>query len=165
MSRTKNIMALILAALCGCGGDRTAARDEPGTAAVRPDFSTPEGALLSLEDAYRRKDIEGAVKSKDFRIEARLMLLKLGKLPADQVDEELISKTAEVLELAYRKQLEQEGIPDMLGVRSTFPKTEPYQHGIVLVTEVCHYQDGGTSTQRMLVAKTAGGWRVLNPVE
>lgn len=132
-------------------------------ASVRPDFSTPEGALLSLEDAYRRKDIEAAVKSKDFRIEARLMLRNNKNLPAD--DDELIAKAAEVLQLAYRKQFERDGFPDLNGVRSTFPKTEPHQDGVVVVTEVCHYPDGGSSTQRMLVAKTPGGWRVLNVVK
>jgi hypothetical protein len=35
----------------------------------------------------------------------------------------------------------------------------------VIVTEVCHYPDGGTSKQRILVAEAEKGWRVLNPVE
>ena len=35
---------------------------------------------------------------------------------------------------------------------------------LLVVTEVCCYPDGGTSLQKILVAKTADGWRVLNPV-
>jgi hypothetical protein len=132
---------------------------------VKEDFSTPEGAILSLEDAYRRKDIEAAVRCKDFRAESRLMLLSKTKIPADQVDDELVAKTAEVLELAYRKQFEQQGFPDLAGVKSTFPAKERRQDGIVLVTEVCKYPDGGSSTQRILVAETPVGWRVLNAVQ
>ena len=37
---------------------------------VAKNFETPEGAILCLEDAYRRKDIEAAVAAKDFKIEA-----------------------------------------------------------------------------------------------
>ena len=34
---------------------------------VAKNFETPEGAILCLEDAYRRKDIEAAVAAKDFK--------------------------------------------------------------------------------------------------
>ena len=45
---------------------------------VAKDFTTPEGAILCLEDAYRREDIEAAIAAKDFKTEARLMLQKTG---------------------------------------------------------------------------------------
>src|SRR5262245_8527924 len=94
------------------------------------DFSTPEGAILCLEDAYRAKDIEAAVRCKDFNMEARLMLEKLPKLK-DAIDDKLITRTAEVLELAYRKEIEKKGFPDMTDVSSSFPKVEPLRDGIV----------------------------------
>ena len=43
---------------------------------VGKDFSSPEGAILCLEDAYRKRDIEAAVAAKDFATEARRMLQK-----------------------------------------------------------------------------------------
>lgn len=128
------------------------------------DFSTPEGAILCLEDAYRAKDIEAAVRCKDFQTEARLMLEKLS-MPKEEMDDEIIGKTAEVLELGFRKEKEQKGFPDMNGVTSTFPKTEPMGDGMVAVTEDCTYPDGQTSRQRLLVGKTEGGWRVLHPID
>jgi hypothetical protein len=128
------------------------------------DFSTPEGALLCLEDAYRAKDIEAAVRCKDFKMEARVMLEKLQNLQG-AIDDQLIAKTAEVLELGFRKELEKKGFPDMTGVASTFPKVEPFRDGIVMVTEECSYPGGTKSKQRLLVSKTADGWRVLNPVD
>jgi hypothetical protein len=58
-----------------------------------PDFSTPEGALAALEDAYKRKDLDGAVAAKDFEYEAREMLLALKNLPGPP-DDDLVSQTA-----------------------------------------------------------------------
>ena len=63
--------------------------------------------------------------------------------------------------------MKEKGFPDFSGVYSHFTKTEPYKdyQDIVAVTEVCTFPDGGTSTQKLLVAKTPKGWRVLNVVE
>ncbi len=159
--------AILLATLLllGCRHDPSNSTGSSQTSSIQADFSTPEGAILCLENAYRSQDLEAAVKCKDFPSEARLMLEKVSKLPKDQIDDEITSKTAEVLELAYRSEMKAKGFPDMKGVVSTFPKQEPGSDGIVTVTEVCRYPDGGTSTQKMLVAKTANGWRVLNPVD
>jgi len=129
------------------------------------DFSTPEGAILCLEDAYLAKDIEAAVRCKDFHIEARLMLEKLKSLPKDVIDNAIINKTAEVLELAFRKEIEKKGFPDMTGMSSAFTKVEQFKEGVVAVTEECSYPNGRKSKQRLLVAKTDNGWRVLNPID
>ena len=64
------------------------------------DFTTPEGAILMLEDAYRKKDLQAAVDAKDFVAESRVMLSTL-ETPFDK-DEEIVEKSAEVLELAFR---------------------------------------------------------------
>jgi hypothetical protein len=147
--------ALVFIAVAGCS---TKAKE------AGHDFATPAGAILCLEDAYRAKDIEAAVACKDFRIEARLMLQSMKNL-SERANDELISKTAKVLELSYRAEIKKSGFPNMAGVQCTFPKEEPYAEDIVTVTEVCRYPDGGSSTQRVLVAKTDKGWRVLNPVK
>ena len=69
---------------------------------VRQDFTTPEGAILCLEDAYRQRDIEAAVAAKDFKTEARLLLQKTGF--KDFIDDEMVAKTAQALELGFRAQ-------------------------------------------------------------
>jgi len=71
---------------------------------VPGDFSTPEKALASLEDAYNRKDIVAAVAAKDFLFEAREMLLSI-KNPPVPPDEETVKLTAEVLELGFLRRL------------------------------------------------------------
>lgn len=126
---------------------------------VRKDFTTPEGAILCLEDAYRRKDIDAAVAAKDFKTEARLMLEKTGL--KNCIDDEIVAETAEALEPSFRAHTT-ERWPDFDRLESFFPKREPLGNGIVAVTEVCRFPDGLFSRQKMLVVETLDGWRVLH---
>jgi len=126
---------------------------------VRKDFTTPEGAILCLEDAYRRKDIEAAVAAKDFKTEARLMLEKTGFKIC--ISEETVAKLAQTLELAFRSQISAKW-PEFKNLESFFPQRVPFADGIVAVTEVCGFPDGRFSRQQMLVVETPDGWRVLH---
>jgi hypothetical protein len=151
-------------ALRGSGTQR--ARDEAyaqlkALPPVTKDFTTPEGAILCLEDAYRRHDIEAAIAAKDFKTEAKLMLQKTGF--KDHIDDEIIAKTAEVLIASFRAHTTAKW-PDFEGLESFFTKREPHADKVVIVTEMCRFPDGGFSRQQMLVAETPQGWRVLNPV-
>jgi len=150
-------LSIGLLLLAGCG--QTASQS-----AIVHDFSTPQGAILCLEDAYRAKDIEAAVRCKDFQMEARAMSEKIGA-SKEVMDDAVIKQLADVLELGYRGELKQKGFPDFNGVTCTFPTTEQKSDGLVVVTEECSYAGGQTSRQKLLVGKTANGWRVLNPVE
>jgi hypothetical protein len=129
------------------------------------DFTTPEGAILMLEKAYRQKDIEAAVAAKDFVAESRVMLSRLES--GIEQDPEVLKKSAEVMELSFRADMKKNGFPDFSGIRSRFTRKEKYQDfaDIVAVTEVCMFPDGGISTQKLLVANTTNGWRVLNVLE
>jgi hypothetical protein len=128
-----------------------------------PDFSTPEGAIRALENAYRAKDIELAVAAKSFELEARVMLLGLDALANSNLSNDLITQTAEVLELAYRKEIVSSGFPDFVGVESKFSSKREVLPGVVEVKEQCRYPDGQVSAQRIMVGNTGSGWRVLNP--
>lgn len=128
---------------------------------VPKDFTTPEGAILCLEDAYRRRDLEAAIAAKDFHTEARLMLQKTGF--KEHMDDEMIARTAEVLVLSFRAQTTAKW-PVFEGLESFFNNRQPHAEKVVLVTEMCRFPDGGFSKQQMLVAETPQGWRVLNPV-
>ena len=136
-------------------------RDE---AEFRRDFSTPQGAILKLGDAYRTRDVDAAVAAKDFTREAELVLSRL-PLPNRATDDTLVAKTATTLELAFRSQLER-GFPDLAGARSAFSDATVYTGigGGLVVTEIVTYPDGRTSRQELIVADTGNGWRVLIPV-
>lgn len=134
-------------------------------AGIKLDFSTPEGAILMLEDAYRKRDLEAAVAANDFAAQARLMLTDLGK--GLEKDADLLKETAETLELAYRAQMKKQGFPNFDGLTSRFPGKKPHAKfkDMLEVTEVCTFPDGGTSTQRILVSKTDQGYRVVIPLK
>ena len=127
---------------------------------IKADLSTPEGAILSLEEAYRQGDIERAVACKDFKAEAIHMLRDKPVFDTP----EGVTKIAEALELAYRLQMKA-GFPDFKGVTSTFPKKEDLGDGKMVITEVCKYPDGGISTQKIMVIKSETGWKVMVPVK
>ncbi len=129
--------------------------------AYAADFTTPEGAILCLEDAYRRRDLDGAVACKDFAIEAKLMLETIGG--GFDRDGDIIAKTAETLELSFRMHTIK-AWPDFTRLQSFFVAREAYKNGVVVVTEICRFPDGRTSRQKILVAQTPRGWRVLNPL-
>jgi hypothetical protein len=122
------------------------------------DFTTPEGAILCLEDAYRRHDIEAAVACKDFRIEATLLLADAAPEAAD--DPEVQAQAADVLEQAFRKE-KAEAWPDMAGVESFFVGREDLTDEFVVVNEFNRFPDGTFAEVYLQVALTEKGWRVL----
>lgn len=131
-----------------------------------PSSTTPEDAILALEEAYRKKDIDAAVGAKDFLIEARLLLERIRREKSEaSVAVDLIPQTAHVLELSFRDHHARKGFPDMTGVVSSFPKKEQIEPGIWAVTELCTWPDGESVTQKILVAQTESGWKVLNPTK
>lgn len=139
----------LLIAFAGCGG------------APMHDLSTPESAILSLEDAYRAADMEAALKCKDFDVEAKLMLEKVNTELSD--DPELLQQTAEVLKLGFMAEMKEKGFPDFRGITSTFSNQKPYQgrDDIVEITETCNHGNGQTTTNQLTVAKTAAGWKMV----
>ena len=127
-----------------------------------PDFSTPEGALAALEDAYKRKDLDGAVAAKDFEYEARAMLLALKNLPSPPADD-LVIQTASLLELAFKKQIETSGFPDFTTIRCQVASRKELQSDLVELVEECTFPDGGKSRQILHACKSSGGWHIVNP--
>jgi len=119
----------------------------------------PEDALRRIEDAYRAKDVELAVACKDFEREARLMLDQLR--PGMSSDAELLRKTAETLEQAYRSEVKKTGLPDMKGVRCTVMKKEPGSGDLVKLTERCVWPDKHESVDVVTVAPSKLGWRLV----
>ena len=139
----------------------------PVAAVATGPTDSPEQAIQRLEAAYRAKDIEAAVGAKDFRSEARLMLQDLAKegRPDLSGDAEVLRQTAELLELAYRKEMKESGFPDLAGVECSFAPHEVLTEALVVVHENCRFPDGAITHQRINVAKTSAGWRVLNPLD
>jgi hypothetical protein len=119
-----------------------------------PDFSTPEGAVIALEDAYRRRDLEAAVQSKDFKQDAFYFLgLQFGS-DLGRADE-----MGEALEANFRREMA-DGLPDYSKIKTSFIKREVVSPEQVILTQRCqrgeHVRD-----MRLLVVKTDRGWRTV----
>lgn len=123
------------------------------------DFSSPEGALAALEDAYRRNDLDGAVAAKDFIFEAREMLLSLENLPPPE--ESVVKQTAEVLELAFRQQIKSSGFPDFRWWRCRVISKTQLRPNLVELIEECVSLQGQRSEDILHAALTEVGWRIV----
>jgi len=122
-------------------------------------FSTPEEAVLGLEAAYSRKDLDAAVRAKDFQEEARLMLQKVN--PQFASDKEVLQQTAEVLELAFRKQIEEQGFPDFKSLKCSFVAKKAVSSTLMRLSEECISSKGEKTSQDLHVTKASGAWRVV----
>lgn len=134
---------------------------DEGVDYFKANFDTPEGAILSLENAYDEQDIDKAVAAKDFETEAKLMLSRMG----DIVDDEMIKQTAEVLELSFIKHTTENEWPNFSDLKRAFPHREKVNDNYWIITEICWYPDGGRSFQKLGTSKTANGWRVVGLVD
>jgi hypothetical protein len=128
---------------------------------VEMDFTTPEGAILCLENACRRQNIESACICKNFLVEGILMLLDAD--PNLARNAELRKRNAVLLERQFRKEIT-ESWPDLKGVESFFIDRQAYIRGIVAVTELRRLPDGSFNKLNLLVANTISGWRVLKEI-
>lgn len=122
-------------------------------------LESPEEAVRALEDAYARRDANAAVAARDFTEEARRMLRSLGSGLEKEAD--ILKQTAEVLELAYRKELKENTFRRFKGVRCTITSVVPVENALVKVLEDCTSKNGKVSKEHLHVTRTANGWRVI----
>jgi uncharacterized protein YegJ (DUF2314 family) len=126
------------------------------------DMTTPEGAILCLEDAYSAGDIEAALACKDFESEARMLLQRLPDL-GNEV-EDLIASTASTLRLSFEAHFNAGGMPSFEGFLRAFPEREFLDQDTVLVSEICYHPDGKMTLDRLLVTRHGDEWRVGPPM-
>jgi hypothetical protein len=127
---------------------------------VKADFSTPEGALLCLEDCYRRGDIEAAAACRDFVTEARLWLQDRGHL-SRQKKEEMLPETIKAIEKSFRDGMAKGPPVDWIAGKTYFLPHKPFAPGIVMVRKYTQVPEGALFAQRILVSQTGDGWRMV----
>jgi hypothetical protein len=121
-------------------------------------FDTPEHAVESLLSAYRSRDIDAMVAAKDFAIDSRLFWEDLGLPVTDKQKTESVA----AFESNFRKQMEQEGIPDYTGIEFHFTGRDQLQENLVVLRLACSYpQERRRFEMKLPVFKTASGWRVV----
>src|SRR6476620_1933456 len=115
------------------------------------DLSTPQAALQTLEQAYAAQDIEAAVEAKNFQYEGRAMLSNLKSMPNPEPN--LVREAAHVLELAFRKQMKDQGFPQFAYLRSRIIATKLLAPDLAEITEEFVFSDGYVSRETVHVAK------------
>jgi hypothetical protein len=121
---------------------------------------SPEAALAALEEAYRQKDLEAAVALKDFYAEATLMLGQLStELQSDDYD--FRPQTAEVLELSFRKEIQDNGFPNFSGISCRVVDKKTNAAGLVYLTEECKNLGILSSRQYLIASFREGKWRIV----
>ncbi|MBU8976872.1 hypothetical protein JI752_012030 [Lysobacter sp. MMG2] len=124
------------------------------------ELSSPQKALHALEQAYRDKDMDSALRCRDFRHEAELMALHMTWEGAGEAfDETTLSQLAEVLEAKWK----QATPPDFDGVISRVAAVEHHAGKFHIVTEAGRRADGATYSQRIFMSEQDGRWAVLCP--
>lgn len=129
------------------------------------DEATPQGTILLVEKAYRESDIETVLKYKDFELEAKLMLAKSSPELADQ--DEIVETIAGSLATGFRKEIEEIGFPDFSNSTSEFSAAQAYPDGndddedLVYVIEKVTFEDGQVQTERIVLAKSGKGWKLV----
>jgi len=123
------------------------------------DFDTPEQAVRTLEQAYIRKNVDGAMAALDFVEGGRQLLQETN--PAQANDPETIKRTAEVLELSFRNELRTKGFPDFGNQKCSFVGKTQLAPGLLKLTEQCLRPDGGKSLHDLIVMKRDLAWRVV----
>lgn len=126
------------------------------------DFSTPEGAILCLEDAYDEHNIEKAIACKNFVEEGRLLLMRMNDIYNGN---DILQTTADILRTSFIKSLEKEGFPMFKGIRRAFPYRKKITEQLYLITEVYIFPSGEKARQQIYTFKGRDGWRVLNIAE
>jgi hypothetical protein len=120
-------------------------------------FSSPEEALVALEQAYRDGDVDAAVRAKNFAFEGAAMIQKLGQL----VDADLARQAAHVLELSYRKHARDDGLPDFSGLTTSILSQAEVEPDLVLITERIEWADGRVAEEGVHAARTDGRWGIV----
>lgn len=111
----------------------------PSADGANLDFSTPEGAVLALELAYRHRDLEAAVAAKDFERDAYYFLrLEFGD--AGLRNQEL-QEWAVALEQNFRLQIAESGFRDYSEVSTYFSDKEEVSDDEVILTQVLQRPD------------------------
>lgn len=126
-----------------------------------PDFSSPVTALASIEEAYRRQNLQDLLLCKSFELEVGFVLneyqdVDLGEHPVEEI--------AELCREHFISMLETEGWPDWNGVTAIVTGIEELPDNMVVCTEEITLPNGDFFEQQMFVGLTPGGeWKVVLP--
>lgn len=113
--------------------------------------TTPEGAIILLENAYDSRDLESVYNLIDFAHEASVMLTKT--MPKFDGNPELIQKFVELLKVSLEKELVEKRWPTFKNVERAFIKKEIISDEIMILTEHLTLNGSPFATNKLYVKK------------
>lgn len=119
-------------------------------------YDTPEQAIISLENAFSKKDIVNVVASKNFEAEAKIVLQRTNV----ELDEETIDLTAKLLELSLVEYILNNGFPDFSMVKRQFSELSEIDNDLYFIEETLIYEDGKTYSNIIFLTVEDNKWKV-----
>lgn len=136
-------------------------RIDKGADFFKEDRSTAEGAIITLENYYYKKDLEGIYSCKDFKMEAKNILRE----QCMDLTHEIIEKLAAVLKISLVEEFEKYEYPNFQEIERIFTLLIE-ENNQKLIEEMIVYPDGSVSTNKLWVGfSDSDGWKVLNRIE
>lgn len=126
------------------------------------DLSTPEKAIITLEEFYTNQDLDGVFSCKNFEKEAENMLIE----SKHEVTSELRSELAELLKLSLIQDLQTYGFPYFTNIERQFSVLSIKNDSEKLIEVKIIFASGKVSINKFWTFKEdSGQWKVLNRVE
>lgn len=131
---------------------------DEGNDIFKADRSTPEGAIIALENFYNDKNWDGILSCKDFHWEAENMMLEHKMLSNPKT----VLQLEKVLKVSLLEELERKVFPDFRTVKRVFSLLETRENQ-ELIEEKLIYPDESVTINKFWVGLTKNdGWKVLN---
>src|SRR5262245_20369985 len=84
--------------------------DSPIPADLKFDFETPEGALRSIEDAYRRRNISAILACRDFNLEATFIVKRMPESHPEY--SKMLAANSKLCRMHFLELIREHGIPE-----------------------------------------------------
>lgn len=134
---------------------------DDGNDFFQPDLTTPEGAIIKIENYYSNNDLKGVFSCKDFAMEAENLLKERGAI----ITTEIKNKITEALKSSLHETYQSNEFPNFENIERCFTLVQEKQDKR-LIEEKVIYQNGNFTFNKLWVWRSKDGdWKVLNLFE
>jgi uncharacterized protein YegJ (DUF2314 family) len=134
---------------------------DDGNDFFKPDLTTPEGAIIKIENYYSNKDLKGVISCRDFEMEAENLLKERDAI----ITAKTKNKIAEALKSSLVETFQSNEFPHFENIERCFTLLEEKQDQR-LIEEKVIFQNGNFTFNKLWVWRSKeGDWKVLNLVE
>jgi uncharacterized protein YegJ (DUF2314 family) len=134
---------------------------DEGNDFFKPDSSTPEGAIITIENFYTDENLEGVLSCKNFFMEAENLLKEREAL----ITEDILNEIEESLRLNFIEDLKVNGFPSFRNIGRSFTLKQK-KEDLQLIEEKVIYSNGNITFNVLWIGfSDSGEWKVLDIVD